>query len=39
MTLRVLSRSLIAMASQFYLTLPSNSSMEYFPANKLADKF
>ena len=25
------------MASQFYLTLPSNSSLEYFPANKLTN--
>ena len=25
------------MASQFYLTLPSNSSMEYFPANTLTN--
>ena len=30
-------RSLIVMACQFYLTLPSNSSMEYFPANTLTN--
>ena len=28
---------LVSMASQFYLTLPSNSSMEYFPTNTLTN--